>query len=135
MDVIAMHQAGVTNCVAPLGTALTEAQVRVLKRFAGKALLLFDSDAAGQKATDRAIELLEAQDLLVAGCHGVGGKDPADLVQKGELDALRGLLEKPQDSFPYSLGKALAGTTVRVPRAGSGSGTTSFLSLRRPHRR
>jgi len=109
MDVIAMHQAGITNCVAPLGTALTEAQVRLLKRYAGKALLLFDSDAAGQKATERAIELLERQDLLVQVAVVVGGKDPADLVQRRDLDALRGLLEKPQDSFLYSLGKALAG--------------------------
>jgi DNA primase len=109
MDVIAMHQAGITNCVAPLGTALTEAQVRLLKRYAGKALLLFDSDAAGQKATDRAIELLEAQDILVQVAVVSGGKDPADLVQHGELAALRGLIEKPQDSFPYVLAKALAG--------------------------
>src|SRR5208283_2303962 len=108
MDVIAMHQAGFANCVAPLGTALTESQVRVLKRYAGKALLLFDSDAAGQKATDRAIELLEKQDLFVQVAVVEGGKDPADLVQKGETEALRGLLEKPQDSFPYSLGKALS---------------------------
>jgi DNA primase len=109
MDVIAMHQAGITNCVAPLGTALTEAQVRLLKRYAGKALLVFDSDAAGQKATDRAIELLEAQDILVQVAVVAGGKDPAELVQQGELAALRGFLEKPQDSFPYSLAKGLAG--------------------------
>jgi DNA primase len=109
MDVIAMHQAGVANCVAPLGTALTEAQVRLLKRYAGKALLLFDSDAAGQNATERAIELLESQDLLVQVAVVTGGKDPADLVQRGDLDALHGLLRKPQESFPYSLGKALAG--------------------------
>jgi DNA primase len=109
MDVISMHQAGFTNCVAPLGTALTDPQVRVLKRFVGKALLLFDSDAAGQKATDRAIQLMEAQDMLVQVAIVEGGKDPADLVQKGEADILHRLLEKPGDSFPYSLGKALAG--------------------------
>jgi DNA primase len=108
MDVIAMHQAGFTACVAPLGTALTESQVRVLKRFADKALLLFDSDAAGQKATDRAIELLEKQDLLVQVAVVGGGKDPADLVQRGDEDDLRSLLERPQDSFSYSLGKALS---------------------------
>jgi DNA primase len=108
MDVIAMHQAGISNCVAPLGTALTEAQVRVLKRYAGKGLILFDSDSAGQNATERAIELLEKQDLLVQVAVVSGGKDPADLVQKGELDALRGLLTRPQDSFQYSLGKAMS---------------------------
>ena len=109
MDVIAMHQAGFAHCVAPLGTALTEAQVRLLKRYADRAILVFDSDAAGQKATDRAIELLESQDLLVQVAVVSGGKDPAELVQQGNLDALRSLLETPQDSFLYSLGKALAG--------------------------
>ena len=108
MDAIAMHQAGIANCVAPLGTALTEQQVRLLKRFASKALLLFDSDAAGQKATDRAIELLEAQDLLVQVAVVQGGKDPADLVQSGQVEALRALLRNPQESFSYSLAKALA---------------------------
>ncbi len=108
MDVIAMHQTGIAACVAPLGTALTEQQGRVLKRYAEKALLLFDSDPAGQKATDRAIELLEKQELLVQVVVVAGGKDPADLVQRGEGDALRSLLEKPQDSFSYSLGKALS---------------------------
>jgi DNA primase len=109
MDVIAMHQAGIANAVAPLGTALTEAQVRLLKRYAGKALLLFDSDVAGQKATERAIELMETQDLIVQVAVVSGGKDPADLVQRGEQEALHGLLQKPQESFAYSLGKALAG--------------------------
>ncbi len=84
MDVVAMHQAGFTNCVAPLGTALTEQQVRVLKRLAPRALLLFDSDAPGQKATERAIELMEAQDLIVQVAVVSGGKDPAELVQRGE---------------------------------------------------
>jgi DNA primase len=108
MDVVAMHQAGIANCVAPLGTALTEQQVRQLKRFADKAVLVFDSDAAGQKATDRAIELLEAQDFFVQVAVVEGGKDPADLVQRGEGERLQALLGRPQDSFPYSLAKALA---------------------------
>ena len=107
MDVVAMHQAGFANSVAPLGTALTEQQVRLLKRLAPRGLLLFDSDAAGQKATERAIELMEAQDLIVQVAVVTGAKDPAELVQKGEQEALRAVLEKPQDSFPYSLEKAL----------------------------
>jgi DNA primase len=108
MDVVAMHQAGITNCVAPLGTALTEAQVRLLKRYAAKAILLFDSDAAGQKATERAIQLMESQDLLVQVAVVSGGKDPADLVQRGETESLRGLLKTAEDSFAYALRKALA---------------------------
>jgi DNA primase len=108
MDVIAMHQSGIANTVAPLGTALTEAQVRLLKRYAEKAVLLFDSDPAGQKATERAIELMETQDLIVQVAMVSGGKDPADLVQRGDVEALRGLLSRPQESFVYSLGKSLS---------------------------
>ena len=108
MDVLAMHQAGFTNCVAPLGTALTEQQVRLLKRYASKVVLLFDGDAAGQKATARAIELFEGQDLMVQAAVVPGGQDPADLVQKGEVEQLRALLDHPQESFPYLLAKALS---------------------------
>ena len=108
MDAIAMHQAGLTAAVAPLGTALTEQQVRLLKRFASKAVLLFDSDPAGQKATDRAIELLEAQDILVQVAAVEGGKDPADLVQRGDVESLRAVPGKARESFLYSVGKSLA---------------------------
>ena len=125
MDVLAMHQVGITNCVAPLGTAITESQIRVLKRYAGKALLLFDGDSAGQKATARAIEMMEAQDLLVQAVELPGGQDPADLVQKGETEQLRALLDKPQDSFPYLLGKALA--TRDKTRAGGREEIRDFL--------
>jgi DNA primase len=55
MDVIAMHQAGVTNAVAPLGTAFTDEQVRLLRRFANRVSLVFDSDNAGQSAAVKAI--------------------------------------------------------------------------------
>jgi DNA primase len=51
MDVLAMHRAGVSNCVAPLGTALTELQARFMKRYARNAVLVFDGDEAGEKAT------------------------------------------------------------------------------------
>lgn len=108
MDALALHQAGITNCVAPLGTALTPQQVRLLKRHAGKGVLLFDGDSAGQKATARAIEMLEGQDIIVQAVELPGGQDPADLVQKGEVGLLRSLLEKPREGFPYLLEKALA---------------------------
>ncbi len=108
MDVLAMHQAGFTACVAPLGTALTEAQVRLLRRYATRCVVLFDGDEAGQKATARAIEMLERQDLIVQVVALPGGRDPADFVQAGEEAALAALIEKPEDSFPYLLSRALA---------------------------
>jgi DNA primase len=108
MDVMAMHQAGFVHCIAPLGTALTDQQVRLLQRSAAKAVLLFDGDAAGQKATERAIEMLERQDLIVQVVELPDGQDPADFVQKGEVPRLRALLEDPRDCFAWLLGKAMA---------------------------
>ena len=106
MDVLAMHQAGIANCVAPLGTALTEQQVRLLKRYAQKGTLVFDGDEAGQKATMRAIEMLERQDLIALVVELPGGEDPADFVQRGESDRLRGFLEAPRESFAHLVAKA-----------------------------
>lgn len=57
MDVIALHQAGFTNTVSPMGTALTEDQLRLLKRFTRRIVLALDADAAGEKATLRGLEL------------------------------------------------------------------------------
>jgi DNA primase len=108
MDVLAMHQAGMENCVAPLGTALTEHQVRMLKRYAARGVLLFDGDEAGRKATSRAIEMMESQDLIVQVVEIPGGQDPADFVKKGDVVALKALLDHPRESFPYLVEKALA---------------------------
>ena len=94
MDVIALHQAGVQNAVAPLGTALTEAQLGLLWRMAPNPVLCFDGDGAGQRAAFR------AADLALAGLkpgRSVGfallpeGKDPDDLVRqdgRGPFDAV-----------------------------------------------
>ena len=84
MDVIAFHQAGITNAVAPLGTALTEEQVHLIQSFADTVILAFDSDFAGQQATYKAIKLCRAGQLQVRVLLIRDGKDPAEvLMQKG----------------------------------------------------
>ncbi|MEL3906338.1 MAG: DNA primase [Treponema sp.] len=84
MDVIAFHQAGISNAVAPLGTALTEDQVRLIQSFADTVILAFDSDSAGQAATYKAIRLCRSSGLQVRVLMIKEGKDPAELlVQKG----------------------------------------------------
>jgi len=108
VDVLAMHQAGVTNTVAPLGTALTEQQVRLLKRWTASAVLVFDGDEAGTKATLRAVELCERQEVSAAIVALPSGRDPADFVQAGEEDALRALLAARRPAFPFLLDDALA---------------------------
>jgi len=80
MDCIAYHQCGITNAVAPLGTALTEDQVKIVKRFADTVLLSFDSDGAGQNATRKAILMCRKQGLTVKIIRLRGGKDPAEIM-------------------------------------------------------
>jgi len=80
-DVIACHEAGVTNAVATLGTALTRDHARVLKRMAERIVLLFDGDAAGQKAADRAIEVFFAEPVDVRICTLPDALDPDELLR------------------------------------------------------
>lgn len=80
MDCIAYHQCGIRNAVAPLGTALTEEQVRLVKPFVDTVFLSFDSDSAGQAATRRAILLCRQQGLTVRVIRLRGGKDPAEIM-------------------------------------------------------
>jgi DNA primase len=88
-DCIMAHQSGMPNVVATLGTALTEHHVTVLKRFARKVVLVFDSDQAGQDATERALSKFLSQEvdlriLTLIGQDGAAKIDPADyLLQNG----------------------------------------------------
>ncbi|MDR1230583.1 MAG: DNA primase, partial [Spirochaetaceae bacterium] len=96
MDVIAMHQAGITNTVAPLGTAFTEDQAKLLRRYADCALLFFDTDDAGQKAVEKGIMTCTKAGLncRVVAVEGEGGdseesKDPAEILQKNGAEYLK----------------------------------------------
>ena len=88
MDVISYHQAGITNAVAPLGTALTEEQVRTLKNLTDNFYLSFDSDEAGQKATYKAILMIRQFGGEVRVISIQGGKDPSEVLEKEGCDAL-----------------------------------------------
>ena len=78
-DVLALHQAGIENVVASMGTALTAQQVTELKRVCSTLLLAFDADAAGQEASVRGIELALAQGIVVRVVALPAGRDPADV--------------------------------------------------------
>ncbi len=79
-DVLALHQAGVENAVASMGTALTEQQLREISRFTRNIYLAFDADAAGRAAMLRALELAKKHNLAVRVVEIPAGRDPADLV-------------------------------------------------------
>lgn len=80
MDCIAYHQCGIQYAVAPLGTALTDDQIKLVKGFADTVLLSFDSDGAGQNATRRAILMCRAQGLTVRIIRLHKAKDPAEVM-------------------------------------------------------
>lgn len=82
MDCIAYHSAGIEYAVAPLGTALTEEQIKMIRGFVDTVLLSFDSDDAGQKATLRAITMCRQKNLTVKIIQLTGGKDPAEILLK-----------------------------------------------------
>ncbi|HRD78638.1 MAG TPA: DNA primase [Hyphomicrobiaceae bacterium] len=96
LDVIAFHEAGIKECVAPLGTALTEEQVGLLWRLSPEPILCFDGDSAGRKAAWRAIDvalphLKPGASLRFAFLPD--GLDPDDLVRQSGADAARAILE------------------------------------------
>ena len=80
MDCIAYHQCGLDYAVAPLGTALTEEHLKMIRGFADTVLLSFDSDNAGQNATVRAIYMARKLDFTVKIIRLTGGKDPAEIM-------------------------------------------------------
>ena len=84
MDAISLYQRGVTNVVASLGTALTEAQGRLLRRYANKIIISYDSDAAGQAATMRGLEILQnlGYDVRILQLDDPNVKDPDEYVLK-----------------------------------------------------
>ena len=93
MDVIAFHQAGITNAVAPLGTALTDDQVKLIQSFADTVILSFDSDFAGQQATYKAIKRCRAGHLQVRVLMIKEGKDPAEILASKGISGLTELIK------------------------------------------
>ena len=108
MDVIALNQAGFTNAVATLGTALTNEQAVLMKRYADEVIICYDTDGAGQKATARAIDILRNAGLPIKILTVPSGKDPDEFIRsKGENGpaAFKLLIEKCGNDIEYRLMK------------------------------
>ncbi|MDY4608933.1 MAG: DNA primase, partial [Eubacterium sp.] len=93
MDVMAMHQAGITNAVGGCGTALTPEQVKLISRYAKEVILAYDADEAGQKALNKAIALFNQTDLKVRIPGLMGGKDPDEIIKTYGVEKFRAMLE------------------------------------------
>lgn len=107
MDVLTAHQFGITNAVASLGTALTAEQVLTMKRLAARAVIVYDADAAGQAAMERAMALFEEADLPVRVAVLPAG-DPDEFLRKQGAEAFRRLVERALPVFEYQMATAAA---------------------------
>lgn len=103
MDVISLYQAGIRNAMASMGTALTEEQARLLKRYCDKVYICYDGDGAGQKATLRGLDILYRADLDVRVMTLPDGKDPDEYVREFGKDGYARLMMQALPLFEYKL--------------------------------
>jgi len=99
MDVITLHQAGLPLALAPMGTALTPEQAKILARSTRNIVVLFDGDLAGQSAAARALPILFQAGLLPKGLFLPDGLDPDDFIRKFGVQSLKALIGKAPDLF------------------------------------
>ena len=109
MDTIALYQAGVTNVAASLGTALTENQARLIKRYTKNVILSYDADGAGRAAALRGLDILKAEDCKVRVLHVTDGKDPDEYIKKNGKDAFLKLIDHALPYGDYKLEAAKIG--------------------------
>lgn len=101
LDVIAMHRAGFDNSVAPQGTAFTDEQARILKRYSDLIYIAFDSDGAGRKAALRAFELVLPLDFEAKVIIFPGGEDPDGIFRAQGEQGISALVENAVDFFDF----------------------------------
>lgn len=107
MDVIALHKAGFTNAVAALGTAFTEEHAKVISRYTTELVLCHDSDSAGRKATDAALNILKKFNIKTKVLTVKGAKDPDEFIKKNGGEAFKALLQNSPGSIDYKIDKLM----------------------------
>lgn len=123
MDVISLHQAGFTNAVACLGTALTKEQANLLSRYADEIILSYDADEAGQKATARALSIFGTTGMEIKVLRLSGGKDPDEIIKNYGAQRFRDLIEGAANDTEYRLLNARKGIDLT-----SDDGKVKYLS-------
>ena len=124
MDVIALHQAGFTNAVACLGTALTKEQANLLSRYADTIILSYDADEAGQKATARALGIFGTTGMEIKVLHLEGGKDPDEIIKNYGAQRFQAIIDGAANDTEYRLLKARQGIDLATD-----DGKVKYLSV------
>ena len=132
MDVVGCHQAGVENVVATLGTAMTEQHIHLLRRFCNRVALVFDSDEAGRRAADRAIELLLRYPVDVRIAHVPDGKDPCDFCMTHGGEAFEKIVTEAKDSLEYAWEKMYTAFQASDSLAGKQRASEALMRLVAP---
>jgi len=101
LDLISLFEAGIKNVVAPQGTAFTDHQARILKRFVDEVVLCFDADQAGQKAAQHSMDSLLQHDLVVRIIDMPTGEDPDSLIRRDGKEEFEKRVAAAQDFFDY----------------------------------
>jgi DNA primase len=130
LDLISLFEAGITNVVAPQGTAFTENQARILKRFVAEVILCFDSDPAGTKAAERSLEALLENDFIIRVVELPPGEDPDSLVRREGKEQFGKRVAEARDFFEYWIDREIASADLssmgaRIQAARSLAGTVS----------
>ncbi|KRT77663.1 MAG: primase, DNA primase protein [Armatimonadetes bacterium CSP1-3] len=108
MDVVTCHQVGIRHAVASLGTALTPDHVLLLKRFAPRAVVVYDPDAAGMAASERGLHLFEEAELPVRVAALPQGRDPDSFLRQEGPEKFRTILATALSMFDYQVAQALS---------------------------
>jgi DNA primase len=103
MDVISLHQAGIDFAVASLGTALTNMQGRILRKYADEIVISYDSDTAGQRATERGLEILVQLGCRVKVLQTPDGKDPDEYIRRNGAKKFKNLIDRALSLLEYKI--------------------------------
>jgi DNA primase len=117
LDVVMFHQAGFTEAVASMGTALTPEHLPLLRKGDPKIVLAYDGDKAGVAAALKAAQMLSAAGFDGGVVLFPDGQDPADLIAKGESEAVAKLLREAKPLIPFVLEKTIYAYDLNDPRA------------------
>jgi len=117
LDLISLFEAGIKNVVAPQGTAFTEHQARILKRFVAEVVLCFDADQAGRKAAEHSLDALLQHDLIVRVADMPAGEDPDSLIRRNGKEEFEKRVTSARDFFDYWIDREAAVVDLSSLRA------------------
>jgi DNA primase len=131
IDLITAFEAGVTNVIAPQGTAFTDKQARILKRYVEEVVLCFDSDAAGEKAAERSLESLLGENLGVRVAAMPPGEDPDSLIRREGGPAFIERMAAAKDFFAFQVERMTKAPEFQTPkgRANAAHKLAGWISL------